>query len=72
LTPSRVTDALRQVMVLDHSPDVQIFHFDALVPFDQLASLFEMKIAPLPFHLQMLLPQPPHRFLSTFAPLDST
>jgi hypothetical protein len=58
-------------MVFDHSPDVQILDFDALVLIDQLSRLFEMKIAPLPFHLQMLLPKPPNRFLSSFAPLDS-
>ena len=71
MTPARVTDALRQAMVFDHSPDVQILDFDALVLIDQLSRFLEMKIAPLPFHFQMLLRQPTNRFLSTFAPLDS-
>ena len=69
--PPRVTDALRQMMVLDHSTDVQIFHFDALVLIYQLYCLFEMKISSLPLHLQMLLPQPPHRLLSPFASFDT-
>jgi hypothetical protein len=71
LAPARVTDALRQMMVLDHSLDVQIFDFDALVLIDQLLRFFEVKIAPLSFHLQVLLLKQPHRFLSPFATLDS-
>jgi hypothetical protein len=71
LAPARVTDALGQMMVPDHSPDGQIFDFDALVLIDQLSRFFEMKIASLPFHLQMLLRQPLNRFLSPFASLDS-
>jgi hypothetical protein len=71
LPPSGVTDALGQVMVLDHPPDVQIFDFDALVLIDQLSRLFEMKIASLPFDLQMLLLKQSNRLLSPFASLDS-
>ena len=58
-------------MVPDHSLNVQIFDFDALVPIDRFARLFEMKIASLPFDLQMLLRQQANRLLSPFAPLDS-
>ena len=72
LSPSRVTDALGQVMVLDHPLDVQIFDFHALVLIDQLSRLFDMKVAPLPLHFQMFLPQQSPRFLSQFAPFDST
>jgi putative transposase len=50
-------------MVPDHPLNVQIFDFDALVLIDQFARLFEMKIASLPFHFQMLLPQPAYGFL---------
>jgi hypothetical protein len=71
LPPSRVTDALGQVMVLDHTPDVQIFDFDALVLRDQLSRLFEMKIASLSFDLQVLLLKQANRFLSPFASFDS-
>src|SRR5215510_9980714 len=71
LRPSRVTDALRQMMVPHHSLDVQIFYFDALVLRYQLSCFFEMEISPLSFHLQMLLRQPAYGFLSPFAPLDS-
>src|SRR5262245_14396498 len=72
LSPTSVTDAFRQMMVPHHSLDVQIFYFDALVLRNQLSCFFEMKISPLSFHLQMLLRQPAYRFLSPFAPLDST
>jgi hypothetical protein len=36
LSPSGVTDALGQAMVLNHSLDVQIFDFDALILGDNL------------------------------------
>jgi hypothetical protein len=39
--------------------------------FKVLSRLFEMKIASLPFDLQMLLRQQANRLLSPFAPLDS-
>jgi hypothetical protein len=71
IAPACVIDALRQMTVLDHSPDVQFFDFDALVLSDQLSRFFVVKIAPLSFHLQMFLRQHPDRFLSPFAPLDS-
>jgi hypothetical protein len=71
LSPSRVTDALGQMMVPDHPLDVQIFHFDALVLIDQLSRFFEMKIASLTFHLQTLLLKQSNRFPSPSASLDS-
>ncbi len=42
-------------MALDHSLEVQIFYFDALVLIDQLPHLFEMEVPSLLFDLQMLL-----------------
>jgi hypothetical protein len=39
LAPARVTDALRQMVVFDHSLNVQIFDFDALVLIDQPSTL---------------------------------
>jgi hypothetical protein len=70
LSPSGVTDALGKVMVFDHPLDVQIFDFDALILGDQLSRLFEMKVASLSFHFQMLLRQQTNRFLSSFASFD--
>jgi hypothetical protein len=71
LRPARVTDAFHQMMVPDHSLDIQIFDFDALVLSDQFSRFLEMKISSLTFHLQMLLRQHRRRFLSPFASLDS-
>jgi hypothetical protein len=56
-------------MVPDHPLNVQIFDFDAPVLIDQFARLFEMKIASLPFHLQMLLPNQPTAFFLPLLPL---
>jgi hypothetical protein len=60
LAPSGITDALGQMMVLDHVLDLQIFDFDALVSIDELLRLFEMNIPPLSLDSQMLSGQQPN------------
>jgi hypothetical protein len=54
LAPSRITDALGKMMVLDHVLDLQILNLNALVSIDDLLRLLEMEIPPLSFNFQML------------------
>jgi hypothetical protein len=68
LRPTGVMNTFRQMMVLDHPLDIQIFEFDDTIFSSKFVRLFEMMIPPLPSHVLMLAGQQANRFLSSPAP----
>src|SRR5215813_2005255 len=68
LRPTGVMNTFRQMMVLDHPFDIQIFEFDDTIFLGKFVCLFEMMISTLPSHVLMLLGQQPNGFLSSPAP----
>jgi putative transposase len=72
LIPSRVTDALGEMMILHHPFDVQIFHGDRVELAYDLERRLVMKIGALASDLLMLPGQKLNRLASPIAPLVRT
>jgi amphi-Trp domain-containing protein len=72
LCPAGITDALGQVVVLDHVGHLQVFKIDDLVVAHQLERRFMLEVAPLPVDLLVLLGQELHGLAAAFAPLLAT
>ena len=70
--PSRVTDALGEMMILHHPFDIQIFHGDRVELAYDLERRLVMKIGALASDLLMLPGQKLNRLASTIAPLVRT
>jgi hypothetical protein len=68
LRPTGVMNTFRQMMVLDHPFDIQIFEFDDTIFLGKFVCLFEMMISTLPSHVLMPLGQQANGFLSSPAP----
>jgi hypothetical protein len=68
LRPTGVMNAIRQMMVLDHPFDIQIFEFDDTIFLGKFGCLFEMMISTLPSHVLMPPGQQANGFLSSPAP----
>jgi putative transposase len=62
LTPSRVANALGEMMVLNHSSHVQIFNGDRVKLLDEIERRLVMKVRALALNLLMLLRQQRDRF----------
>jgi hypothetical protein len=62
LTPPGVTDALGQMMILNHSPHVQIFNGDRVKLLDEIERRLVVEVRALALNLLMLLRQKIDRF----------
>ena len=61
-TPTRIIDALGEMMVARHPHHVQVFHTDAAIPFRIVLGNGEMVVSALPGNLEMLAGDLPRGF----------
>lgn len=55
LTPTRIMDTFREMVVLHHVGDLKVFDGNALIAFSVVFGGFEIMVSALPFDLQMCL-----------------
>ena len=67
--PSRIRDALGEMVVPDHVGRLQILKVDGIILLDQRVRFFVVKVAPLPLHLLVRLCEQVHRLAPSVAPL---
>jgi hypothetical protein len=72
LCPSCVINAFTQVMVLDHTLNVQVFHHDGTIAVDISFGNVEMEVTSLPFYLQVRLGNVASGFCTALAALLTT
>ncbi len=69
LTPTRIMDTFREMVVLHHVGDLKVFDGNALIAFSVVFGDFEMMVSALPFDLQMCLSGTLSGFAVASAPL---